>query len=299
LSLALAIAAARSRLEREEVRAHSQESELMKRLAIFALAVAATGVATAALADGLPSRAAARPAMACPAHAWQGFYFGAQLGSGYYSSQIASDDLLGLTTRHDDNNGFLGGGQIGYNWAACNSVFGLEADIAWANLESNWGLNFGSLAPGIANPNLFSARSEIEWLSTIRTRAGITVDNMLLYLTGGVAFADITHSGTTTIPAATLALFGPGTANAAFSDSGTRWGWVTGAGLEYRLTEALSLKSEALYVRFEDESFFYSFTPLTGVAGGLNLRAHDDLWVARFGLNYKFGDRMPRAEPLK
>jgi outer membrane immunogenic protein len=264
----------------------------MKKLMVFVLALAASGAATSALADGMPSRA--RPVASCPAAAWQGFYIGAQLGSGYYSSQVTADDLLGLATRHDDNNGFLAGGQIGYNWAACNSVFGVEADIAWANLESNWGINLASLAPGIPNPNLFSARSEIEWLSTIRTRAGITVDNLLLYLTGGVAFADITHSGTTTI--ATLP---PGSANAAFSDSGTRWGWVTGAGLEYKLSEAISFKSEALYIRFEDESFFYSLAPLTGTAGGLNLRAHDDLWVARFGLNFKFGDRARYAEPLK
>jgi outer membrane immunogenic protein len=173
----------------------------------------------------------------------------------------------------------------------------VEADFAWTNLESNWGLNLGSLAPGIPNPNLFSAKSEISWLSTIRTRGGITVDNLLLYLTGGVAFADISHSGTTTFGA----LLPPGSSDAAFSDSSTRWGWVAGTGLEYKLSETLSFKSEVLYARFEDNSFFYSLAPLApgGFLGGFNLRAHDDLWIARFGLNYKFGDRGRFEAPLK
>jgi outer membrane immunogenic protein len=257
----------------------------MKKLAMFAVAAGAALTATSALADGMPSRARG---LACPAAAWQGFYIGAQIGTGYYSSQIAADDFLGITTRHDDNNGFIGGGTLGYNWATCNTIFGIEADLAATDLESHWGLGFGSLIPGA--PNLFAAKSEVNWLGTIRTRGGIAVDNMLLYLTGGLAFAEIEHSGTTLIPG------GP---NAAFDDSDTRWGWTVGSGIEYKLGPSLSLKSEALYVRFDDNSFFYSFSPIAPGLGGLNLRAHDDMWVARFGLNYKFGDRREVLEPLK
>ena len=262
------------------------------------VALAATALfATSALADGMPTArgvhiAAAAPAAQCSAAAWSGAYAGAQIGTAAFSSQVSSDSdyLPGSSIRHDDNNGLMIGGQIGYNMVRCSSLFGIEADLAWTNAESTWGLN-----PLTSNSGAgFAGRSELNWYSSIRTRAGITVDNLLLYMTGGIAFADIKHSGTAT-PGNWCECGGP----SSFSNSDTRWGWVVGGGLEHRLSDRISVKAEALYTRFEDKGFTFDQSPTFGPGSIASLKAHDDLVTIRMGVNFKIGDRAEAYEPLK
>ena len=267
------------------------------------VALAATALfATSALADGMPTArgvqiAAAAPTAQCSAAAWNGLYAGAQVGTATLYSQTAFEDVLGIATRHDDT-GLLVGGQIGYNWARCNSLMGIEADFAWSNVESNGGLNLGGIYPG--GGSQFSNKVEMNWFSTIRARAGITVDNMLLYVTGGVAFADIKHSGATTLDFSNQECWANCRSNASYNDSDTRWGFVVGGGVEYKLSDRISVKSEALYTKLEDRNFRYDLSPLAGPGVGLNLKAHDDLFIARMGINFKIGDRAAEAyEPLK
>ena len=257
------------------------------------VALAATTLfATAVLADGMPATrgvqmAPAAPTAQCSAASWNGLYGGLQLGSASLQTQLALTDALNIANRQDDT-GFLVGGTVGYNWARCNSLFGIEGDLAWTNVQSNIGLNLGGFFPG--GGSQFSGKTEMNWLSTIRTRAGITVDNMLLYVTGGIAFADIEHSGGTTLKGV----------NSFYSDSDTRWGFVVGGGVEYKLSDMISVKSEALYTKFEDHSFRFDLSPSAGPGVGVNLKAHDDLFIARMGINFKIGDRAPTAyEPIK
>ena len=123
---------------------------------------------------------------------------------------------------------------------------------------------------------------------------------MLLYVTGGLAFANIEHKGSTNFAALGAP---PGTPELSFSDSGTRWGWTVGAGVEYALSDRISFKSEALYVKFQDASFGLDLTPLGGGPGfnSLALSSFDEMWSVRMGLNFKFGgDRGgAAAAPMK
>jgi outer membrane immunogenic protein len=85
---------------------------------------------------------------------WHGLYGGVHLGAS--------------TSDHDD--GLVAGAQVGYNWNWNSSiVYGLEADI--------------SVVDG-----------DIDWLASIRGRAGYLIDPRLLaYATLGFGFANDNH----------------------------------------------------------------------------------------------------------
>lgn len=87
-------------------------------------------LSTSAFAADLPSRkmAPAAPVTYAPAFAWTGFYVGANAGYGF--GQISKAGTL-----FNDPAGFVGGGQIGYNYQMNNIVFGLEGDLQYADLR--------------------------------------------------------------------------------------------------------------------------------------------------------------------
>lgn len=91
---------------------------------------------------------------------------------------------------------FLGGGTLGYNFQVNSFVVGVEADLNWTNLRVSKGGRVSSLNAGLTNPgsvpvvSTLSAGSEIDWIGTLRGRAGYLVgSSVLLYATGGAAIA--------------------------------------------------------------------------------------------------------------
>ena len=236
-------------------------------------------ISSSAFADGLPRGGSIKDVPAGPtcgtsAYNWNGAFAGVQLGTANYRSNVAIEDVLGITSQREET-GFTIGGVVGYNWQKCNTVFGIEAEFNWTDVERGWGLNLAGVGLG-AGP-LFTARSSMDWYGALKMRSGFAFDNLLLYLTGGIAFANIEHRGADTV-----------TGNAfTFNNSDTRWGWVVGAGTEYALTSRISWRSEATYTRFEDQNFNLNIN-LGGATGALRLNAQDELWLLRTGLNFKF-----------
>ncbi len=109
--------------------------------------------ATAMLASSFDVRAAdLAPITKAPAaavYSWTGFYLGANAGYGWASNTdriTAVNDAAGLianssiaTSLPIDADGFVGGGQIGYNWQISPLwVVGLESDIAWTDLDGTY-----------------------------------------------------------------------------------------------------------------------------------------------------------------
>ncbi len=176
-----------------------------------------------------------------------------------------------------EETGFTLGGVIGYNWQKCNTVFGIEAEFNWVDIDRAWGINLDGLGANLGP--IFSARSTMDWYGAIKMRTGFAFDNLLLYLTGGFAFANIEHKGNDN--------FGVGIG---FNSSDTRWGWVVGAGTEYALTNRITLRSEATYTRFEDKDFSLNIPAflISANPASLKLNAQDELWLIRTGLNFKF-----------
>src|SRR6266705_1437032 len=98
----------------------------MKQLLLSSVALVALG-ASASAADLAP-RYTKAPTMVDPAYNWTGFYVGLHAGA------ASSDgDLTTLIT-----DGFIGGGQIGYNYQSGMSVFGFEADASSLNVKSSF-----------------------------------------------------------------------------------------------------------------------------------------------------------------
>ena len=125
----------------------------------------------------------------------------------------------------------------------------------------------------------------MRWFGTARVRGGLVVDNLLLYLTGGLAYAKFDRTLTVNEDA-------PATSTS-FSTDRTRWGWTVGAGAEWQWANNWSLKGEFLYMRFEFNNDTITGRTVNGINFGVPGRAYqinseDEAWVARLGVNYRF-----------
>jgi len=186
---------------------------------ILLSSVALLGLATGAMAADLPSRAAPAPIIAAvPVFTWTGFYVGVNAGYGWNAND--SITVGGVTFDLDDEGGFVGGAQAGYNYQIGSFVVGLEGDIQYADFGGDDRFDFDG--DGILDDDFNTS----DWFGTVRARAGVAFDRALIYATGGFAFAD----------------------NAT--------GWTVGGGLEYAFTNNLSAKIEGLYVNLDQDDNF-------------------------------------------
>jgi outer membrane immunogenic protein len=234
-------------------------------------------------------------------YTWSGFYGGANAGwvgsTGNTIALTAADTgAAGLGSMLAEGvipssinlgyNGFLGGGQLGYNWQSGNWVFGLEGDIDGVSAKSS-GIFPDCSVPvppvGLATPLTLNAMRELDWLGTVRGRIGYTpVSPFLVYATGGLAVGEhklgIGLSDPTANPIANL-----------FNEtSSTSAGWTIGVGAEWMFARQWSLKAEYLYVDLGDISstINYAYPPTN--TSSLTATVHDRENIVRGGINYHF-----------
>jgi outer membrane immunogenic protein len=282
----------------------------MKKLSIASLTLLA-GIGSAAAAD-MPVKAP----IAVP-FSWTGFYIGVNAGYSWgrvrenidATSEVrtrvfrtAGPDLISDVTvagpsfglgGRTEVDGWVAGGQIGYNWQSGRFVFGIELDLQATGQEG--GSSFCSTAACGAGALLVTSHHELDWFGTARLRAGfLLTDTILLYGTGGLAVADVNS-------VYTASLVGFGTVGASASD--TIVGWVIGAGVEAALSRNWSVKAEYLYMDLGDvnSSLFSATSSInllntpgqgfntiidTTVNGTARTRWTDN--IVRVGLNYRF-----------
>ncbi len=261
----------------------------------FLLATAAFGMLAlpAMAADLAPTYKAPAPAPAA-FWSWTGLYIGANVGwagsSGDSVTNTGTDTSIGglgtalalgfipasVGTNH---SGFIGGGQVGYNWQTANWVWGIEADFdGLANSSSTTAF---SHTGGVFVPFTTTFTNGLDSLGTVRGRVGFLSSPALLwYATGGLAYGETKVGSSLVGPT-----FAP-PANVAFTSTGMSTGWTLGAGIEWRFAPAWSVKAEYLYVDLG------SRTETIGYAYGANnstltssVKERDN--IARVGLNYK------------
>jgi outer membrane immunogenic protein len=263
---------------------------------LVAVAAAALGTSGAS-ADGYQRRGLA-PVSGCAN--FGGFYVGGNIG--WASLTAHQNDLDGFTTLGGVVNGissptsfsasddsFIGGVQAGYNLQKGCTLFGIEADVDWADLNATTDTR-SLVFPFVVNSNL---STRVENFGTIRTRTGVVVDQLLLYVTGGLAWTDTRDSIRDRV--SFLGVLPVLDERHSFSD--TRWGWTAGFGTEYKLAPNISLTSDVLYLSFTDED--HSFVS-PALLSRFQTRTDDQIWVARMGINIHFGDRgVVAAAPLK
>jgi len=242
---------------------------------IAGAAITLTGTAPAA-ADGMPKKTtpvyhAPAPDCCCAGNKFGGAYIGVHAGFGSLTSTLTDrDNFIDRASVAHTEDGFSFGAQIGHNWVRCNVVLGIEADISFADYDSRNVYNLG---------NETVSRST-DWIASIRTKSGLAMGDLFIYVTGGFAFAEMTTNYASVAPAGT------------FRIDGTRVGWVAGVGTEYVWSDRVRITGDVLYYDFGTDSATIS-------TGAERFDEHHSLWVSRIGLNFSLGHRHTHVEPLK
>ena len=195
---------------------------------------------------------------------WTGFYFG--LNGGYGWSQALSISIAepatdtNLTRSSNMPSGFVGGGQVGYNWQSGHWVFGFEADIQYVDL--------GGAIEWNGFEGLMISSGQSQYMGTVRARLGYAIDRTLFYATGGFAYGGLVD-------------------NPLSGNSTSNQGFAVGGGFEYAFTNNWTGRFEGLYLNLENKSKSASAT-MNGVNYVLTARPGDGAGLMRVGVNYKF-----------
>jgi outer membrane immunogenic protein len=223
-------------------------------------------VSRVALAADLETKAPRYQAV--PAAYWTGSYLGIQ-GGFVRQDGLLRDVDASLDFSEVFNGNKLGGtvgGVLGYNWQHGSFVYGLEGDWSW-------------LGGKATNDGLFLHSSfGADWVATARGRAGLAVDDTLLYLTGGLAFGrvrdNVTERNVDTTPFAS------------FNQDATKVGWTAGLGIEHMLSANWTAKAEFRYVDFGTSRVLCisGSHDCSGSSGEFS----NTLMMGLVGLNYKF-----------
>lgn len=255
---------------------------LMRKIALSFVMLALAGGSS--LAADLASRKAEPlpplPALpSSPAPMWSGFYVGLNAGGtwsnnntinsgtviayqGAGSADAYTAALLSGPRASSSSSGFIGGGQIGYNWQAPLMdgavVLGAEADIQgvagsgsyqnrW-NVNNNAGLSYNNSVPyGIATN--VRGSGNLGWFGTVRGRLGyLVMPNLLVYGAGGLAYGG--YSANMQLSQNWMDISGAGLNFLNFGASNysnTMVGYAVGGGAEWMFMTNWSAKVEYLY----------------------------------------------------
>lgn len=196
--------------------------------------------------------------------AFTGPYIGGNIGG--FSHIAYRNDLDGFLT---DNSGWTTvdtnvelGLQIGWDLQCQNLLLGIVGDWNWTNID----VKFNEDPNGTVGNSL---QSEFDWFATLRLRAGLAVNNVALYLTGGAVAGEFDTVWRTSGNRISL--------------DDCRWGWTVGAGVETKIFCGFSLGAEALFMNFTTEEAAFN-------AGGTRFafNSSDTAVAGRFLLNYRF-----------
>jgi outer membrane immunogenic protein len=253
-------------------------------------------VAGPAMAADLPVRGPVySPPPAVALYNWSGCYIGANVGGGWTSNSNTFGDPLpdpvtsGFAPINIGTNGsgVVAGGQAGCNLqVASNFVVGIEGDFSWSGVkgEGTVGPIESIPVPGAFPGSFATSTHEVAWVGSVRGRAGVAFDRLLVYVTAGVAFANLK---TTADEVFLTGVSNPGSLDA------NRIGWVGGVGLEYAVTYNWIVRGEYLYHQFASDTFVGNRVPVLPTFGVEYSTGRTNLSVARLALSYKFGDPPP------
>jgi outer membrane immunogenic protein len=173
--------------------------------------------------------------MAAP-YSWSGFY--ARPLISYQNAQWRGDGGRLLKNA----SGFTFGTEAGYNFQLGQFVVGPTADLSY------------SLVHGTANTWLANvSKADIGWVGSARAKAGITFDRLMIYGTGGFAFAETKIEG----PFA--------------SNSQTEPGWTAGGGFQYLWSDHAIFQAEYRRLELQNKDFYALPIRQTKVGVAMNI----------------------------
>jgi outer membrane immunogenic protein len=233
---------------------------------ILLASVGAIAIAGSAFAADLPYRGPPPVYLPPPPiFTWSGLYMGGQIGYAWGSDPIVVASVFGGPNAffNDKPQGVIGGAHLGYNLQFAQWVVGLEGTVDGTSVSGT-----RTSVTGVT----MSTRTNVQ--GSIRGRLGVAFDRVLIYGTGGAAFAGFKDDYAIAFP-----LF------LRESDSKTRTGWTVGGGLEYAVTNNWSIRAEYRYSDF-GRSPDFPFPFITH--GNVSFTHHLTQNQVQGGFSYKF-----------
>ena len=184
---------------------------------------------------------------------WNGFYAGVGFGYSSGDADVTYDNpMLSTYDFSMEPSGWSGGVTAGFNAAVGDGlIVGAEADLSLADITDS--------VPDI-NPSE-TVTSTTDWTGSLRARLGFDAGDFMPYVTGGVAFAHSIASST----------------DGDIEEDAVLAGAVVGAGVEFAVTDSITVKGEYLYSNFGDHTWFEgelyensSATSSHTIRGGIN-----------------------------
>src|SRR5262245_24939678 len=215
------------------------------------------GVAQLANAADLEVLHKGPPAYA--AFSWTGCYVGAHAGVAAMQDSFTGD---GESSRSPWGAGVLLGGQIGCNYQLGRFVVGLESEAwgAFLKTQNNFADTGFASKTTTTNP----------WTFATAARAGIAVDQFLIYMKAGVAWGSFNHNYSDT------------NGNAQ-SSSAISTGFLWGLGFEYILSRDWTLKVESDVILFTAND-----VNLADTGSGSRQTLSATQFIFKVGANYRF-----------
>lgn len=205
----------------------------------IAISFALFAFVSAARADGIPETYS-QPVYFTP-FSWTGLYVGVHAGWEQKDIHGGNDIFTGFLPDSQTIDGWIGGGQFGYNHQFGRVVLGTELSGSWGNVEGSSSNCVQGFDPG----ETFDCRAKqnwtVQWLNKLGYTFG-TDHRLLAYVTGGVA-----ASGLSIDKKYVGVAFGE---NATEFGSATFVGGVLGGGFQYAFTNSLSLGVEYLHAEY-------------------------------------------------
>ncbi|TPQ52793.1 hypothetical protein C2U72_01330 [Prosthecomicrobium hirschii] len=231
-------------------------------MAASMLLVMASGAAAADLGSKAPAVVAPG---ASPIATWTGLYLGVTAGAGSAAVDHADAYLDFQGKSSVKVMSWMAGGTVGYNWQVKSFVLGAEADLSYSGFDKKSTMYYGGVL----------LQSKMNWFATTRLRAGVTLDNVLIYATGGAVLANVEHTSEWN----TFAYCGKTKSYVSCVDK-SQLGATFGGGIEAMLFSNVSFKAE--YLRLDLP------TITTTGKDGFKQTWSDSADIIRAGVNYRF-----------
>lgn len=190
---------------------------------------------------------------------------------------IAPFEIPGIDAGSDDS--LIGGGQFGYQYQWHHFVFGVECDFS--GLSSSKSTDYAATSSAVfsdkgtvvAIPTLTTTRkATTDWIATARAKFGYARGPLMLYVTGGGAWANVrTWASDQVVTDFFFPVNGGGVAPSAPSgvpgfaarslnntnDEDTIGGWTAGAGAEWAFSKIATLGVEYRHSEFDSADSHY------------------------------------------
>lgn len=236
-------------------------SQMMRQLVRTVAAIALLTTSSAIAAD-LPVKAAP---VVVAAPLWTAFYIGAHGGWGQGRSHLEDPSLVafGPNPLSIESRGSLAGVQMGADWQFGSLVVGAEIDGSWSAIKVN------VTDPALFVQPVFAGISlEYKALATGTGRVGYAFGNLLGYVKGGAAWANIDYQTATLTPFP-------------IRINHQRTGLTAGVGLEYLVMRNLSVRAEYDYINF-------GATSMSLGCRNVPCSVDHELHLVKLGLNWRF-----------